>query len=107
MRVLVIGANGTIGKEVVKALSGHEVLQASHTKSPIKVDMSDPSSIRAMYKSIGKVDAVISAAGVAGGIVPMHELKDENYDFAYRNKMMGQANLIRFGVDHMNDNGSF
>ena len=34
MRLLAIGATGTIGKAVVAALRGHEVVQASHHKAP-------------------------------------------------------------------------
>ena len=63
MKILVVGARGTIGKEVVKALAtGNEIIEASRSHG-VKVDIRDVASIRAMYKSVGKVDAVISAAG--------------------------------------------
>ena len=62
MRVVVVGATGTIGKAVVAALErDHEVLHASRN-SKIRVDITDPESIRTMYKTIGAIDAVISAA---------------------------------------------
>ncbi|HVG25548.1 MAG TPA: NAD-dependent epimerase/dehydratase family protein, partial [Thermoanaerobaculia bacterium] len=62
MKVLVVGATGTIGSEIVKALSSHEAIEAAHTHG-IRVDISDVESIRAMYGAVGTVDAVISAAG--------------------------------------------
>src|SRR6478736_6077123 len=103
MRILVIGATGTIGKEVVKALSrGNEIVPVSHSHTPIKVDISDPDSIRAMYASVGKVDAVISAAGAAARRKPLDQLTDDDFAFSLRNKLMGQVNLLRYGVANMN-----
>jgi NAD(P)-dependent dehydrogenase (short-subunit alcohol dehydrogenase family) len=49
---------------------------------------------------------VISATGVAkfGNI---EELSDEDYMLGLTNKLMGQVNLVRVGLNHVNDNGSF
>jgi NAD(P)-dependent dehydrogenase (short-subunit alcohol dehydrogenase family) len=106
MRILVVGGPGTIGREVVKALaSGNEVIQASRSHSPVKVDITDPASIRAMYKNVGKVDAIISAAG-GGAWKPLSELTDEDFQSSLNNKLMGQANLVRYGFDNLTDHGS-
>ena len=105
MRILVIGATGTIGREVVKALSaGHEVVAASR-KGEVKVDISDPASIKAMYKAVGKVDAVVCAAGNAA-FKPLAQLADEDFRFCLDNKLMGQVNVVRYGFDSVNDGGS-
>ena len=105
MRILVIGATGTIGRAVVSALSsGHEVLAASRNGA-VKVDISDPASIKAMYRSVGKVDAVVCAAGNAV-FKPFGQLTDEDYRFCLDNKLMGQVNVIRFGFEHVADGGS-
>jgi NAD(P)-dependent dehydrogenase (short-subunit alcohol dehydrogenase family) len=107
MRILIVGATGTIGKAVVAALeSEHEVLQASRSSSPVRVDISDPDSIRAMYANVGTVDAVISAAGDAR-FKPFDQLTDDDFAYSMRNKLMGQVNLVRFGFDHVRDDGSF
>lgn len=107
MRVLVVGANGTIGQAVVRALaSRHEVIRASRSKSEVKVDLTDPGSIRAMYRAIGRVDAVVCAAG-EGTFKPLAQLTDEDFRFTLSSKLMGQVNLVRYGVDHVNDRGSF
>jgi NAD(P)-dependent dehydrogenase (short-subunit alcohol dehydrogenase family) len=107
MRVLVVGATGTIGVEVVKALQGrHEVVSASHSRSPFSFDMENPESIRALYNKIGKIDAVLSIAGSAAfGYLPT--LTDADFAFSLRNKLMGQINLVRFGLDYVTDGGSF
>lgn len=106
MKILVIGANGTIGSEVVKALaSGNEVIAASRSHSPLKVDIRDVASLRAMYKTVGKVDAVISAAG-SGAWKPIGELTDEDFAMTLAYKLMGQVNVIRYGFESVNDGGS-
>lgn len=107
MRILIVGATGTIGKAVVAALeSEHEVLQASRSSSSVRVDISDPESIRAMYANVGTVDAVISAAGDVR-FKPFDQLTDDDFAYSMRNKLMGQVNLVRFGFDHVRFDGSF
>jgi NAD(P)-dependent dehydrogenase (short-subunit alcohol dehydrogenase family) len=107
MRVLVIGATGTIGKGVSHAFAqaGHDVLCASRN-GDVKVDVEDPASIRAMYKGIGKVGAVISCAG-NGAFAPLSELTEEQIEYTLGSKLMGQVNLVRFGIDHLEDGGVF
>ena len=105
MRILVIGATGTIGRAVVSALSqGNEILAASRNGA-VKVDVSDPANIKAMYRSVGKVDAVVCAAGSAV-FKPLDQLTDQDYRFCLDNKLMGQVNVIRFGFEHVADGGS-
>ena len=107
MRILVIGATGTIGKRVVEALQhGNEIVPVSHGHTPITVDLGNPSSIREMYRVVGKVDAVVSAAGKAR-FGPLDTLTDDDFAFSLGNKLMGQVNLVRFGLEHVADGGSF
>lgn len=107
MRVLVVGAAGTIGQAIVRALAPrHEVIRASRSKSQVKVDLTDPGSIKAMYASVGRLDAVVCAAG-EGAYKPLAQLTDEDFRFTLSSKLMGQVNLVRYGVDHVNDRGSF
>ena len=107
MRILVIGANGTIGRAVVTALSaGNEIISASLRSSTVKVDLADPESIRRMYRSLEKLHAVVCAAGQAK-FAPLAQLGDADFRFCLDNKLMGQVNVVRFGFDHMEDGGSF
>jgi NAD(P)-dependent dehydrogenase (short-subunit alcohol dehydrogenase family) len=107
MRILVIGATGTIGRAVVAALSPrHEVVPVSGHQGPITVDLADPISIRAMYQAVGMVDAVVSAAGLAK-FGPLDQLNDQDFQFSLSNKLMGQVNLVRFGLKQVRDRGSF
>ena len=107
MRILIVGATGTIGRPLVAALRDrHELVLASRQKAHEKVDISDPASIRALYKRVGKLDAVVSAAGEAK-FAPLATLSDEDFAFSMRSKLMGQVNLIRYGFDSVGDGGSF
>jgi NAD(P)-dependent dehydrogenase (short-subunit alcohol dehydrogenase family) len=88
------------------AVKGHDVVGVSSKSTPIAVDISDPRSIASFYARIGKLDALISAAGGAR-FKPFAQLTDEDFAFSVRNKLMGQVNLVRLGLDHVNDGGSF
>jgi NAD(P)-dependent dehydrogenase (short-subunit alcohol dehydrogenase family) len=107
MRVILIGATGTIGREVAKALQlEHEVVTASRSGGALHVDIAEPESIEAMYRQAGSFDAVVSAAGAAK-FGALAELGYDDYLFSFRNKLMGQANLVRIGQRYINANGSF
>ena len=106
MRILLIGATGTIGKAIAAALGGrHEVLLASRQQAPLRVDIADPASIRSLHSKVGKVGAVISAAGQAR-FKPLDELSDADFHFSIDNKLMGQVNLVRYGLGSIVDGGS-
>lgn len=107
MRILIVGATGTIGQAVASALSGrHELVLASRSKSPERVDLADAASIRTLFKRVGKVDAVVSVAGEAAW-KPLAQLTDEDFAFSLGSKLMGQVNLVRSGADVVSDGGSF
>jgi NAD(P)-dependent dehydrogenase (short-subunit alcohol dehydrogenase family) len=59
-----------------------------------------------MYRSLGKLDAVVCAAGQAK-FAPLAQLSDADFRFCLDNKLMGQVNLVRFGFEHVEDGGSF
>jgi NAD(P)-dependent dehydrogenase (short-subunit alcohol dehydrogenase family) len=106
MRILIIGT-GTIGRAVVAALSaGNEIISASLRSTTHKVDIADPASIQQMYRSLGKLDAVVCAAGQAK-FAPLAQLSDADFRFSLDNKLMGQVNIVRFGFEHVQDGGSF
>jgi len=107
MRILVVGATGTIGRAIVAALSaGNEIISASLSKTTIKVDLAEPSSIHQMYRTLGRLDAVVCAAGQAK-FAPLAQLTDADFRFSLDNKLMGQVNLVRFGFERIEDGGSF
>lgn len=107
MKIIAIGATGTIGREVVKLLSlNHEVLKAALIDADFQVDITSNASLDKLFKKIGSFDAVVNAAGMAK-FGSLDELTDEDYMFGLTNKLMGQVNLVRVGRSYINDNGSF
>ena len=107
MRIILIGGSGTIGKEVAKALAvEHEVLTASRSGGMLRVDIAEPASVEILFREAGAVDAVVCAAGSAR-FGPLDDLEYEDFLFSFRNKLMGQVNLVRIGRNFINDNGSF
>ncbi|MEJ1364549.1 MAG: short chain dehydrogenase [Candidatus Sedimenticola sp. (ex Thyasira tokunagai)] len=104
MKILVIGASGTIGSAVAAAFDrGHEVIRASRN-GDVQVDLSNPDSIKAMFQAVSGIDAVISAAGNAN-FGPLDSLTDKDFAFSLGNKLMGQINLVRHGRNHVNPGG--
>ena len=64
MKILLIGAGGTIGSAVDKELSQrHEVIRIGRTSGDFHVDISDSASIRKLFEQTGKFDALVCAAG--------------------------------------------
>jgi NAD(P)-dependent dehydrogenase (short-subunit alcohol dehydrogenase family) len=106
MRVLIVGATGLLGKEVVHLLSPeHQVIGASRNGPDLSVDLADKASIVSMYQQVGTVDAVICAAGAAK-FAPLESLTDDDFTFSLTNKLMGQINLVRCSVGHVTQGGS-
>src|ERR1700730_5909973 len=95
MKIIVIGATGTIGSEVVKALSQnkHEVVRASRSGEG-KGNIDDQATIRALLDKVQGVDSVVSCAENAT-FKPFAELTDADYELGLRSKLTGQVSLAR------------
>ena len=107
MKILIIGGKGTIGKKVSAHLAiSHETIIAGRTSGDVKVDISDSQSIKTMFESLGKVDAIICIAGEAKWAT-FESLTEEDFYIGLRSKLMGQVNLVRIGQDYLNTRGSF
>lgn len=110
MKILVIGGTGLIGSSVVDLLKNKnpesEIIVAGFNNGDVTVDISKEESVKKMYESIGKIDAVIMTTGKVK-FAPLSELDSEAYNFGLENKLMGQVNVVKIGLDYINDNGSF
>ena len=107
MKILIVGGTGTIGQAIVKELSQrHNVIIAGHRQGSVMVDIADKASIEAMYKKVGRVDAVVAAAG-AVHFGALQEMGAAEYQIGLQSKLMGQVNLVLVGLSHLNDSGSF
>ncbi len=107
MNILIVGGNGTIGKSVSDHFSKrHDVVIAARQSGQVAVDIIDSRSIAAMFESVGKVDAVVCIAGEAKWAA-FETLTEADFYIGLKSKLMGQVNLVRIGLDYLNDGGSF
>ena len=108
MDTLLVGASGKLGSAVNQSLAsrGHNVITASRSGGHFQVDLTDPASIADLYANVGKIDAVVSAAGVTP-FKPIRELTAADYTAAYTSKVLGQIELVRQGLDQVAADGSF
>lgn len=107
MKIIVIGGTGTIGKLVCDALRGrHEVVTAGSKSGDLRVDTGDSASISKMFETLGRFDALVSAAGkVHYG--ELSKMTEAEMQVGLRSKLMGQVNLVLIGQHFVNDGGSF
>ena len=107
MRILLIGPTGRLGSAVCEALSArHELVTASRSSGDFTVDIRDPRSIGALYEQVGRVHAVACAAGGAP-YKPLTELSHADLRAGIADKLLGQVELVRQGIAHVADDGSF
>jgi NAD(P)-dependent dehydrogenase (short-subunit alcohol dehydrogenase family) len=103
MKILIIGASGTIGKHVTK---DHEVIKAGSKSADMQVDISSNESIENFYKQVGKFDALTCTAGDAQ-FGPLASMKDTDFRIGVNSKLMGQVNLVLIDQHYINPKGSF
>lgn len=106
MKILLVGAHGTVGRGVAAELARrHEIVDAGRLGASVTLDLADADSIRRALESVGPVDAIVSAAGQVGW-APLRELTPEQWAFSVANKLMGQVNLALVGQASLRDGGS-
>lgn len=107
MKILLIGASGTIGSAVAEELGQrHEIVAAGRNSGEEQVDISDSASIRKLFERIGSFDALICAAGNVK-FAPLAEMTEDDFALGLQDKLMGQVNLLLIGREFANDGASF
>ncbi|MBE1159745.1 short chain dehydrogenase [Dyella acidiphila] len=111
MRILLVGASGTLGRAVAAELGQrHEVIAAGRHSGSVQIDLTDVDSIRKGLQQAGELDAVISAAGKVS-FAPLADFKpalygDSLHTLGIADKLLGQVNLALAARDHLRDGGS-
>jgi NAD(P)-dependent dehydrogenase (short-subunit alcohol dehydrogenase family) len=108
MKIILIGANGTIGELVQKALAGagHEIVKVGRKSGDFQVEIENRESVRKLYQAVGSFDAVAIAAGEIA-FAPLSELTAEKWQFSLGSKLMGQINLVQEAIPFIKEKGSF
>ena len=106
MKIFLIGGNGTIGRRLAAHFqASHEVIIGGRSNADVTIDIADSQSITSALEAVGKVDAIICAAGEAKW-APFNDLSEEDFYIGLRSKLMGQVNLVRLGQKFVQDGGS-
>ena len=106
MKVVVIGASGTVGKSVVEELGKrHQIVTVGAGSGQYRADFTDIAQVRAAFEQIGKVDAVVVAAG-ALHFGPLADFTPEQFHVGLNSKLMGQVNVALVAREYLNDGGS-
>lgn len=107
MKILVIGANGALGKAVSTHLDkDHEVMRASRKGIDVACDMTSQESIQMMFEKIGEIDAIAITAGKVY-YDDFTKMDFDKYHLGIHEKLLGQVNIVLLGSKHLSKEGSF
>ncbi|QWT19797.1 short chain dehydrogenase [Bacillus sp. NP157] len=107
MKILIVGAGGTLGQAVAAELGQrHEIVRAGRSSGDVHVDLRDASSVAAMYDAVPDLDAVVCTAGKVP-FAPLGELTEAKYLEGLNDKLLGQVRLVQAGMARLRDGGSF
>ena len=105
-RVLVVGANGTLGRAVAAELGARfDIVAAGRRSGAVTIDLADRASIAAALDRAGPLDAVVSAAGNVA-FAPLAALTPEQWQVGLADKLMGQVHLALLAAQRLADGGS-
>ncbi|GHH56579.1 MAG: short chain dehydrogenase [Gammaproteobacteria bacterium] len=106
MKILLVGASGTLGQAVAGLLSRkHDVIAASRRSETHPVDLRDDASVRALFERTGPLDAIVATTGnVHFG--PLDAMDAAQFDAGLQDKLLGQVRLALVGQHHLRDGGS-
>lgn len=107
MKIIIVGATGTLGKKVAEAFTQkHEIIRVGNTKGDVQVDITNETSIKNMFEQIGAFDALISTSGKAP-FAPLNQMTGEVFKRGLLDKLLGQINLVLIGQHYITKGGSF
>lgn len=107
MKIIIVGATGTMGRHLVSVLEkDHEIVTAASKDADIEVNITSAQSIKNMFLRIGAFDALICTAGPTY-VGPWNKLTGDEFRKGLEGKALGQINLVLIGQHYINTNGSF
>ena len=107
MKIIVLGASGTIGSALVQALSPkHEIVRAGRT-GDVRVDYINGQSVKEMFERVGGFDALAVAVGGDSIFKDYEDLTVEDFEYGFQRKFLAQINLVRTGTSYARDGASF
>jgi NAD(P)-dependent dehydrogenase (short-subunit alcohol dehydrogenase family) len=106
MKILLVGALGTLGRAVAAELRPrHDIISAGRSSGDVRLDLADAGSIAAALETVGPLDAIVSAAGHVA-FAPLLEMTEAQWQLGLAEKLMGQVRFALIGIEHLRDGGS-
>lgn len=108
MKIVLIGANGTVGRSVALELARcgtHEIIHVGHTRGDYQVDITHADSVTGLFETVGRVDAIVSTAGKLF-LGPLAQMTAADFNVGLQDKLLGQVRLALVGQHYLNDGGS-
>ena len=106
MKILLVGASGTLGQAVARQLGQqHQILAAGRSSGELRVDLTDDASVAELFARTGPVDAVISTAGKLH-FGPLQDMTPEQFTIGLQDKLLGQVRLALAAQHHLSAGGS-
>ncbi|HLP53037.1 MAG TPA: short chain dehydrogenase [Chitinophagales bacterium] len=107
MKIIIVGATGTMGKHLTNAFEqDHQIIKVASKGGDIQADITSAESIENLFKQAGPFDALISLAGPTY-VGAWKNLTPKEFRKGVEGKMMGQINLVLIGQHYINPKGSF
>lgn len=107
MKIIIVGAEGTIGKKITADLEEkHEIIKVGRKSGDIQADLTNVESLEEMFSKVGDFDALVCAAG-SGHFGPLKEMNSQDFEKGLNSKLLGQINLVLLGQHTINPGGSF
>ena len=106
MKILIVGASGTLGQAVATHLGQqHEILTAGRHNGQHQVDLTDDRSVQALFDATGPLDAVIATTGQVH-FGPLQDMTAAQFDSGLQDKLLGQVRLALAAQHHLRAGGS-
>jgi NAD(P)-dependent dehydrogenase (short-subunit alcohol dehydrogenase family) len=107
MKIIIVGASGTMGKYLSAALEkDHQIIKAGSKTGDIRVDITSAESIEKMYEKTGAFDGLVSTAGPTH-VGPWNKMTPQIFRKGLDGKLLGQVDLVLIGQHYINPKGSF
>jgi NAD(P)-dependent dehydrogenase (short-subunit alcohol dehydrogenase family) len=107
MKIIVLGASGTIGSAIVSALGDHEVVTAGSRSGDVRVVYTSKEAVWEIFETVGNFDGLVCAVGDDGVFKPYKDLTDADFEVGFQRKFLARMRLVRTGIDYVSDGGSF
>lgn len=106
MKILLVGANGTLGRAIHTLLAPHhDIVTVGRHSGTHQADLARPETLAALCAAVGPVDAIACAAGnVHFG--PLAQMTAAQFQLGLQDKLLGQVQLALLGQRWLRDGGS-